>query len=368
LRIHNGIPVEKETDYSQAEEIMYKSYPRLDNVLVKAPYVPIVCKHCGGHNIIRYGTHNGNQRFWCKDCKRKFADNDALPEMQTPVEQIGSAISMFYEGQSLNSITRLQTQIYGSYPSDSTIYRWVSRFTKKAVKESKEYRPDVGSVWVADETVLKLDNKTKVWFWDIIDAKTRYLIATHISRTRTAKDAQELMKKAYYRTGKIPRIIYTDKLLAYLDGIELTFGAFTKHKQGSPFNVANNTNLIERFHGTLKDRTKIMRGLKNVDTAKLFTEGWLLYYNYLRPHESLRGRTPAQVAGVKYPYRNWQDIVAGRKVDTISQANATSRTQIPELPAGVEYTILRKRIIKRPQRKKRREKREVPISLAGVRG
>ena len=53
---------------------MYKSYPRLDNVLVKAPYVPIVCKYCGSHNVIRYGTYNGQQRFWCKDCKRKFAE------------------------------------------------------------------------------------------------------------------------------------------------------------------------------------------------------------------------------------------------------------------------------------------------------
>lgn len=346
---------------------MYKSYPRLDNVLVKAPYVPIVCKYCGSHKVIRYGTYNGQQRFWCKDCKRKFADNGALPDMQTPVEQIGTAIGMFYEGQSLNSITRLQTQIYGSYPSDSTIYRWVSRFTRRAVKELKDYKPDVGSVWVADETVLKLDKKIKIWFWDIIDAKTRFLIATHISRTRTTKDAQTLMKKAYERTGKIPRVIYTDKLFAYLDGIELTFGADTKHRQGSPFDVANKTNLIERFHGTLKDRTKIMRGLKDIDTAKLFTQGWLLYYNYLRPHESLRGRTPAQVAGVKYPYRNWQDIVAGRRIDTISQANATSMTQIPELPEGVKYVILRKRIIKRPKRKRRRESREIQTSLIGVR-
>lgn len=346
---------------------MYKSYPHLDDVIVKAPYVPIVCKHCGGHNIIRYGKYNNQQRFWCKDCKRKFADNDALPEMQTPVEQIGTAIGMFYEGQSLNSITRLITQIYGSYPSDSTVYRWVSRFTKRAVKGLKDYKPDVGSVWVADETVLKLDGK-KVWFWDIIDAKTRYLIASHISRTRTIKDAQMLMKKAYDTTGKIPRVIYTDKLSSYLDGIELTFGADTKHKQGSPFDVANNNNLIERFHGTLKARTKIMRGLKDIDTAKLFTQGWLLYYNYLRPHESLKGSTPAKVASVRYPYRNWQDIVAGRRIDTISQANATSMTQIPELPEGVKYTILRRRVIKRPKRKKRRANRELQTSLMGVRG
>jgi len=345
---------------------MYKSYPRLDDVLVKAPYVPIICKHCGSHNVIRYGTYNGNQRFFCKDCKRKFADNDALPDMQTPIEQVGAAVSMFYEGQSLNSITRLITQIYGSYPSDSTIYRWVSRFTRRAVKDLKDYKPDVGSVWVADETVLKIDGRN-VWFWDIIDAKTRFLVATHISRTRTIKDAQALMKKAYERTGKIPRVIYTDRLAAYLDGIELMFGADTKHRQGGPFDVDNNTNLIERFHGTLKARTKIMRGLKDIRTARLFTQGWLLYYNYLRPHESLRGKTPAQSAGVKYPYENWQDIVAGRRIDTVSQANATSMTQIPELPEGVKYTILRKRLVKRPKRKKRVNKK-VETTLTSVRG
>ncbi len=64
------------------------------------------------------------------------------------IEEIGVGIGMFYEGQSLNSITRLLTQIYGSYPSDSTIYRWVSRFTKRAIKELKDYKPDVGSVWL----------------------------------------------------------------------------------------------------------------------------------------------------------------------------------------------------------------------------
>jgi putative transposase len=341
---------------------MYKSYPRLDNIMVKVPYVPIICKHCGSHNVIRYGTYKGNQRFLCKDCKRKFADNDALPEMQTPVEQIGTAVGMFYEGQSLNSITRLLTQIYGSYPSDSTVYRWVSSFTKRALKDLKQEKPNVGSIWVADETVLDIDGKN-VWFWDIIDAKTRFLIATHISPTRTLKDAQMLMKKAYNRTGKIPRVIYTDKLRAYLDGIELTFGGDTKHEQGSPFDVENNTNLIERFHGTLKDRTKIMRGLKNIETAKLFTDGWLLYYNYLRPHLSLNGSTPAKVAGVSYPYRNWQDIVAGRKVETISQANATSYTAVPELPKGARYMILRRRIMKRPKR----EKQKMSPMIAGVR-
>jgi len=143
-----------------------------------------------------------------------------------------------------------------------------------------------------------MDGK-KVWFWDIIDADTRYLLATHISeKGRTTKDAQQLMSLAAKRAGKTPKLVITDKLNAYLDGIELTFGADTEHIATSPFAIGANTNLIERFHSTLKERTKVMRGLKDVKSARLFTEGWLIHYNYFRPHESLKNRTPAEVAGI----------------------------------------------------------------------
>ena len=72
-----------------------------------------------------------------------------------------------------------------------------------------------------------LDKDVHIWFWDIIDDSTRFLLASHISLTRTIKAAEILMQNALDRAGKVPRIIYTDKLAAYLDGIELTFGADT---------------------------------------------------------------------------------------------------------------------------------------------
>jgi putative transposase len=338
---------------------IYKEYAKLNGYSVKVPYFDIACKYCGSRKVIKYGHYHGMQRFFCKDCERKFADNDALPNMQTPIEQVGTAIGMYYEGQSLNSITRLLTQIYHSYPSDSTVYRWISRFTKQAIDETKAYKPDVGDTWVADETVLSLDYGGKIWFWDIIDAKTRFLLASHISRVRTTKDAQKLMELASKRAGKTPKVVMTDKLHAYLDGIELAFGADTKHIRTKPFTIENNTNLIERFHGTLKDRTKVMRGLKDIKTARLITDGWLLYYNYLRPHESLEGKTPAQVAGVKFPYHNWQDIVAKRKLITPKQTSATSTIVIPELSR--KHKPIRR--IKRSQH----ERHEPQPMLAGVR-
>jgi putative transposase len=275
---------------------------------MRVPLTDISCKFCGSRHVVRDGTHRGVQRVLCRDCGRKGALNDALPYMQTPVDQIGAAVSMFYEGQSLASVGRLMVQLYGSYPSDSAIYKWVSRFTKSGLEEIKDHKPHVGEEWVADETVLDIAGK-KRWYWDIIDAKTRFLLASHLSTTRTTRDAQRLMELAAERAGHSPKIVLTDKLAAYLDGIELTFGADTKHITTKPFTVEQNTNLIERFHGTLKSRTKVMRGLKDIRTAKLVTDGWLLYYNYFRPHESLGGKTPAEMAGIKFPYRNWKDIV-----------------------------------------------------------
>lgn len=338
-----------------------REYRRVNGYAIKAPYFDVACKYCGGHNVIKYGTCRGRQRFWCKDCKRKFADNDALPNMKTPVDQVGTAIGMYYEGQSLNSVCRLLTQIYHSYPSDSTVYRWIAKFTKRAVNEARDYKLDAGDVWVADETVLEIDGKN-VWFWDIIDAKTRFLLASRLSRSRTIKEAALLMNAAKHRAGKSPKTIITDKLAAYLDGIEYVFGGAAKHIRSKPFTIENNTNLIERFHGTLKDRTKIMRGLKDMKSARLITEGWLLHYNYLRPHEALKGKTPAEAAGVKYPYRNWQEIVAKREVITPAKVSATSTIIIPELQPKPEQVVIRKRFGKL-HRHTHREKPE-PVLVA----
>ena len=338
---------------------VYKEYGHSNRIIVKVPYYDIACKYCGSHNIIKWGKFRGMQRFWCKDCNRKFADNDALPNMQTPIEQIGSAVGMYYEGQSLNSVRRMIQQIYSSYPSDSSVYRWLTRFTKQAIIETQGYKPNVGDTWVADETVLDIDGEN-VWFWDIIDSRTRFLLASHISKTRTTKDAQKLMELAVQRAGKKPKVVLTDKLAAYIDGIELAFGADSKHIQSKPFTIENSTNLIERFHGTLKARTKVMRGLKDIETAKLITDGWLIHYNYIRPHEALGDKTPAEVAGIRFPYRNWQDIVAKRQPVTPRQISATSAIRIPEMPRYTNYGF------KIAQRKPKRVRNQKTQSQSGV--
>jgi putative transposase len=45
---------------------------------------------------------------------------------------------------------------------------------------------------------------------------------------------------------------------------------------------------MERMNGEVRDREKVMRGIKRTDTAVL--AGYQLYHNYFRPHESLDGK------------------------------------------------------------------------------
>ncbi len=39
-----------------------------------------------------------------------------------------------------------------------------------------------------------------------------------------------------------------------------------------------------------------------------FVDGWLVYYNNVRPHEGLEGKTPAEVAHVQGDVRNWKEL------------------------------------------------------------
>jgi len=271
----------------------------------------ILCKYCQSPNAIKFGTFNGVQRYWCKDCKRKFADNKALPTMKTPIEHISTALSCYFGGMPLDAIQRHLQQQFGVYYSEMGVYNWIRRFSQEAVNRVASFQPIVGDTWIADETVLKVGGRN-IWFFDVIDEKTRYLLASRLSTSRTIKEAALVMNEAKRRAGKSPKRIITDKLAAYIDGIELVFGADTKHVQSKPFTDVNSTNVIERFHGTLKDRTKVVRGFKNMDTARLLTQAWLVHYNFFKEHTTLGDVPPAVRMGAT-PIKDWAEVVKGTK-------------------------------------------------------
>ncbi len=294
------------------------------------PKLKVVCKICGSQHTRKYGVYKGIQNYYCNDCNTKFTGTDALAHGRVSPTHIVNALNEFYDGMSFHEIENSIENRTDNDISHTAVIKWVRKYTKEAIRQTRDLKPKVGDTWIADETYMRIDKRKPtdpdfdnpysksrkakwVVFWDIIDADTRFLLASVPASSRSAGEAKELMLKASKRAGKLPKVVVTDKLKAYIEGMENAFGADTKHIQGEPFQVENNTNLIERFHGTIKDRTKVMRALRNRTTLKTFMDGWLVYYNFFRPHMSLNGRRPAEEAGMKYDSKCWADIVGVEK-------------------------------------------------------
>jgi putative transposase len=292
----------------------------IDRIVLQAPTSKpkVVCKFCGSQNTRKYGFSKGIQSYFCNDCRTKFTGTDALSHGKVSPSFIADALEEYYGGMSFHEIENKIDKQTNAGISHTAVMKWVNKYTNEAIRQTKDLHPKVGDTWIADETYIKTDIKTTdpkgVVFWDIIDADTRFLLASRITTTRGTQDAKQLMELAAKRANKTPKIVMTDKLAAYIDGIELAFGSDAKHRQGSPFHTEHSTALIERFHNTLKDRTKVMRDLRDKGTLKRFTDGWLVYYNFFRPNMALDNKSPAEVAGLKYEHHSWTDVVGVKKV------------------------------------------------------
>ena len=64
-----------------------------------------------------------------------------------------------------------------------------------------------------------------------------------------------------------------------------------------------------RFNGTVRERDKVIRGFKKEETPIL--KNHRIFYNYIRPHQSLAGATPSDIACVDLQLGNnkWLDLI-----------------------------------------------------------
>ncbi len=72
--------------------------------------------------------------------------------------------------------------------------------------------------------------------------------------------------------------------------------------------MAVHNNKMEKLNGEVRDREKTFRGLKRTDTPIL--KEYQIFHNFVRPHEALDGKTPAEVAGIKVEGENkWITLI-----------------------------------------------------------
>jgi transposase-like protein len=250
------------------------------------------------------------QRYFCKTCERRFTGRSVGFEgMKNRTDIIATSLDLFFRGLSLRQIVEHLEMAYKVKVSHGTIYNWIKKYVKMVSEYTQGLMIGTSERWHADETVLLVNGRHLV-LWSLLDSKTRFLIATHISQRRGEEDASLLLRKGIKISEEQPLEIVTDGLGSYNNAIKNEIGTNPEkpviHLQGPLSKGLNNK--MERLNGTIKSRTKTMAGLCNEGSIATFVDGFKVYYNFVRPHMTLN-MTPAMMTGVANEKYDWIDLI-----------------------------------------------------------
>jgi transposase-like protein len=276
-----------------------------------------ICAFCGSSNIVKDGVrhnHYGDiQVFYCKECDQHFVLNTGFEGMKISPQDITSAMQLYFSGLSFRNVTKA-LRLRGVKVSHVAVYKWINKYTSLMEKYIEKIQPQVSDTWRADEIYVKIKGNMKYVF-ALMDDETRYWIAQEVAGSKFKHDAAKVFRDAKEIAGKKPNVLITDGLPAYREAFNQEFYTNTnpRSRHINAIRITGhhsdaNNNKMERINGEIRDREKTMRGLKKKNTKVL--PGMQIYHNFIRPHEALDGKTPAEACGIVVEGKNkWMTLI-----------------------------------------------------------
>ena len=148
-------------------------------------------------------------------------------------------------------------------------------------------------VWCADITYIPV-RRGFLYLVAIMDWASRHVLAWRLSNTLDAGFCTEALEEALERYGR-PEIFNTDQ------GSQFTSFAFTGRLQAPGIRISMDGRgrcmdniFIERLWRSLKYEAVYLHEIADGFTARRVIGEWIDFYNTIRPHSALGGRTPAE--------------------------------------------------------------------------
>ena len=312
--IHRGLKCK----HALAVELSLQIRRRIENAKRITPLDYQPCLYCASTEVVKDGLrHNQNgaiQRYSCRNCGKRFARNLGFEGMKASPQAITTALQLYFSGESLRTTQKVLALNGVEIRSPQTIHNWITKYVGLMERYLSSFTPQVSDTWRADEVYLKVRGNLKYLF-ATMDDETRFWIAQEVADMKDRHDARALFAKSRELMGKKPQTIITDGLPAYHQAWMKEYRNIynpnqpkTVHIQHITLKGDHNNNKMERLNGEFRDREKVMRGVKRADSPIL--RGYQLYHNYFRPHMALKGKTPAEAAGITIEGENkWETVI-----------------------------------------------------------
>jgi len=282
--------------------------PTIENIGNK-DYDVVECAYCGSFAIIKIGKRKTKcglrQRYQCKECNRKFV-NDPIKGHKATAKLITLCMDLYFKGLSYRKIADTLFQFYDLKVHHETVRRWINKFMKAINKYVKTLEPKLSMIWCIDEQQVKT-KEGWLWCWNAMDHDTRFLIANILTKKKDLANTHKIFQETKSNTKHNPALICTDGWTSYAPVIRNEY-VVSAHKKNIALRDGGN-NRVERYHGNWKERYKVMRGLENENTSKEMLENYRTYYNFIRPHQAIRGLTPAEMTGLNIGNHKWMELL-----------------------------------------------------------
>lgn len=251
---------------------------------------PPACKRCGSVGLRKDGRYRRTRKrvYECKRCGCKFVFNQSdLEKMRFHSRVIAFAVDLYANtGIALRTLKRKLKEHFEVIVSHETIRSWIKKASANiAIPRVSDLKT---RFWCVDEHKVRVNGRY-IFLWTIIDPESKVVLAWHVSRFRTTKDAVHVLKTAFERTGNAPWQIITDHLPLYVGAIRKAF--YRKQCPEHYQDTLQRNNYIERLFREVKRRTKWFSAFRTYDSIAEFFNVFFYCYNHNKYHETIR-RTP----------------------------------------------------------------------------
>lgn len=265
------------------------------------------CVKCKSNNLRKKGfrttKYRGKQQRWiCNECNKSFTVDKGFWKMKFNEKKITQAIDTYYEGLSLRKVRRNFYKYADVFVSHQSVLNWIRKYSYLIREYVKKLQPQLSGHYMTDEVIIRC-KKENHNFGAILDKHTRYIVATRYSEYEyiDTEDNIKLWKEA--KNIQKPYKFSSDCHMTYEKAFNKVF--WTRYKKDkvewnriNTLKTGKHNYIMERVWNSLRERIKIMRGFKASWSAKLLLDGYFIWYNFIRPHMTLRG-CPAKIVGLE---------------------------------------------------------------------
>lgn len=327
------------------------------------------CPTCQTESRKHGKNRKGNQRYYCPACSRAFieAQDKPLDTMHLPLETAALCVALLVEGNSLRSTQRLTGVDINTLMKLLVVAgEKCERLLQERIKGIEVKDVECDEIWCFVQMKEKTKNKRQ-WDFDsnfekLGDAYTfvgfernsKLIVAWHLGR-RTAEDTWEFCKKLARATFDENFQVTTDGFAQYrwhmireLEHKNFDFAQLIK-KYATPLGeearysppvvvditteiIFGNpdpdricTSIVERQNLTIRMQMRRFTRLTNAfskkwENLKAAVALFFAFYNFCRPHSSIKKQTPAMAAGLTDHVWSIQELLTAGNRETLRLA------------------------------------------------